>query len=115
MRVVFSFLRLFRFFGVTDSFLIDSVDSELDFRSSTCGRCYGKIRLKGVMVIVFIILDWIFCFDVYNYHVSLQACLKEGISWNRPCSIYQYSNSEAFRTSFYIWWRFLCIQVSSGN
>ena len=35
---------------------------------------------------------------------------------NGPCSIYQYSKhgSAAFRTSFYIWWCFRCIEVSLG-
>ena len=39
-----------------------------------------KMRLQGIMVAVFIVLDWLFVItEEYNYHDSLQARLIEGI------------------------------------
>jgi len=42
-------------------------------------RYLNEMHLQGIMVVVFIILDWIFCPDEYNYHDSLQACVIERI------------------------------------
>jgi len=42
-----------------------------------------EVCLQGIMVVVFIILDWIFVFIQKNYHDFRQAHLKDGIGHSK--------------------------------
>jgi len=47
-----------------------------------------EVCLQGIMVVVFIILDWIFVFIQKNYHDFRQAHLKDGIGHSLQTCIF---------------------------